>query len=137
YTPHGGCGRTSRASRSEGRCNRRTERQPIGISNHQPTMKRHSLRTLLTAAAGLPFVLAGSLPAQSAPSNSTTADTAGETIELSPFVVSSDTDTGWVASNSLAGSRLNTPLRDTGASISVLTSEFIQDLGAIDVSEAV
>lgn len=61
----------------------------------------------------------------------------GEVVQLSPFTVSSEGDTGWVATSSLAGSRMNTPLRDTGASISVLTSEFLQDLGAIDLEEAV
>ena len=43
------------------------------------------------------------------------------TVLLSPFEVRTDKDTGYVASNTLAGSRLNTKLADTPAAISVLT----------------
>lgn len=59
-----------------------------------------------------------------------------EAIELSPFVVSTDRDVGYLAGNTLAGSRLNTALKDTPAAISVLTSEFLSDIGAFDISEA-
>lgn len=57
-------------------------------------------------------------------------------IELSPFVVSTNKDVGYVASSSLAGSRLDTPLRDTAASISVLTPEFLSDIAANNFEEA-
>jgi len=59
-----------------------------------------------------------------------------ETVELSPFTVTADEDVGYLAGNSLAGSRLNTRLKDTAASISVMTEEFIRDVGAYDISEA-
>jgi outer membrane receptor for ferric coprogen and ferric-rhodotorulic acid len=89
-------------------------------------------------------LVASGLNAQTAPravstQPGTTVDTGAvrtEAIELSPFVVSDNQDTGYLASNTLAGSRLNTPLRDTAASISVLTSEFLSDVGAFDISEA-
>jgi iron complex outermembrane receptor protein len=72
------------------------------------------------------------------PNSATTAvETAEEkTIQLTPFVVNDDQDVGYIASNTLAGSRLNTPLKDTAASLSVLTAEFIQDLGANSIEEA-
>jgi iron complex outermembrane recepter protein len=57
-------------------------------------------------------------------------------IELSPFTVDSSQDQGYVATNTLAGSRLNSALRDTAAPISVFTSELIQDMGANDVQSA-
>lgn len=60
-----------------------------------------------------------------------------ETIELSPFTVTSTQDNGYVATNTLAGSRLNTKLADTPASISVLTKEFLNDIGANSVTEAI
>jgi outer membrane receptor for ferric coprogen and ferric-rhodotorulic acid len=73
-----------------------------------------------------------------APSAARPADRADDTVvELSPFTVSADEDESWLATSTLAGSRLNTPLRDTGASISVLTSEFLKDLGAIELEDAV
>ncbi len=58
------------------------------------------------------------------------------TVELSPFVVSDDKDVGYLATNTLAGTRLNTSLKDTAASISVMTEEFIRDLGTHDVTDA-
>lgn len=59
-----------------------------------------------------------------------------ETIILSPFVVNADEDSGYAARNTLAGSRFKTDLKDTAASISVLTSEFLSDIGANTLEEA-
>jgi iron complex outermembrane recepter protein len=57
-------------------------------------------------------------------------------IELSPFTVNSSADVGYLANNTLAGSRLNTSLKDTAASISVMTEEFLSDIGAFSVNDA-
>jgi outer membrane receptor for ferric coprogen and ferric-rhodotorulic acid len=57
-------------------------------------------------------------------------------VELSPFQVRSERDNGYVATNTLAGSRLNTSLRDTPASISVMTKDFLDDIGALSVTAA-
>lgn len=54
---------------------------------------------------------------------------------LSPFLVSSERDTGYRATSTLAGSRLNTPLSDVGASVSVLTKDLIDDLGATSLND--
>ncbi len=56
---------------------------------------------------------------------------------LSPFVVDASGDTGYVATHTLAGSRLNTRLADTPASISVFTRELIDDLAITDTFDAV
>lgn len=56
---------------------------------------------------------------------------------LSPFEVSAEDDKGYRAQNTLAGSRLNTSLKDTGAAVSVLTSEFLQDLGATSMKDII
>lgn len=56
---------------------------------------------------------------------------------LSPFEVNTDRDVGYTASNSLAGGRLNTDLRDTAAAISVFTKEFLDDIGVTTVNEAI
>lgn len=53
-----------------------------------------------------------------------------DVIDLSPFEVSSTGDIGYLATSTLAGSRINAQLRDTAASVSVFTEEFIRDLGA-------
>ena len=59
----------------------------------------------------------------------------GEVVELSPFTVNTDRDLGYQAENTLAGSRLNTQLRDTAGSISVFTREFLDDVAITDISE--
>lgn len=51
-------------------------------------------------------------------------------IELSPFEVNSSKDQGYAATSSLAGSRLNTELRDVAAAVQVVTPEFMKDVGA-------
>ncbi|MGH7944355.1 MAG: TonB-dependent receptor plug domain-containing protein, partial [Opitutaceae bacterium] len=57
-------------------------------------------------------------------------------VELSPFTVTESSEVGYLASNTLAGSRFNTPLSDTPAAISVLTPEFPADIGAFTLTEA-
>lgn len=59
-----------------------------------------------------------------------------EIFELSPFEVSAENDVGYRATSTLAGSRLNTQLKDVPASITVLTGEFLDDLGATDIETA-
>jgi hypothetical protein len=59
-----------------------------------------------------------------------------EVLELSPFVVDAADEDGYYASSSTAGSRLKTDLKDIAASVSVLTDEFMNDLGATDVASA-
>lgn len=61
---------------------------------------------------------------------------ASDTMTLSPFEVNTDRDVGYIASNSLAGGRLNTDLRDTAVAISVFTKEFLDDIGVLTVNDA-
>jgi hypothetical protein len=53
-----------------------------------------------------------------------------EVFVLSPFEVTSGGENGYAAATSLAGNRLNTELRDVGSAISVVTSQFLRDIGA-------
>lgn len=57
------------------------------------------------------------------------------TILLSPFTVSSERDDGYRAHSTLAGTRLNTPVKDLGSAISVYTQDFLNDIGATNTSE--
>lgn len=50
--------------------------------------------------------------------------------ELSPFEVSSNSNVGYLATQTLAGTRIRTELRDVGTAISVITEEFLEDTGA-------
>ena len=65
------------------------------------------------------------------------APTSTEVVELSPFIVNTSRDVGYQAENTLAGSRLNSELRDTAGSVSVFTKEFLDDLAITDVRELV
>lgn len=54
-------------------------------------------------------------------------------VVLSPFeVTASDENEGYTAATTLAGNRLNTQLRDIGSAVTVVTKEFLQDVGATD-----
>jgi iron complex outermembrane receptor protein len=57
-------------------------------------------------------------------------------VTLSPFTVTAEKDEGYLAAGTLAGSRLNTSLIDTPASISVMTKDFLDDIGATNVADA-
>ncbi len=74
------------------------------------------------------FILISPLPAQSP------GDEEGEEDiqELSPFTVESTEDTGYLATTTLAGTRLRTDLDDIGAAVSVLTRQFMEDIGGTD-----
>jgi hypothetical protein len=58
-----------------------------------------------------------------------------EVVVLSPFEVASSQDKGYAASSSLAGSRLNTDLRNVASAIQVVTSEFMKDTGSTDLQK--
>jgi iron complex outermembrane recepter protein len=92
--------------------------------------------TELLCCIALAALLSSNLRAAAAsPAPVAPAPTRDEPVELSPFVVTEQTDTGYAATNSLDGSRLNTALRDTPASISVFTKDFLDDIGATSIEE--
>jgi hypothetical protein len=57
-------------------------------------------------------------------------------VELSPFVISSTNDAGWVATETLAGSRLRTDFKDVPNQIETLTKDFMSDLGLTSLDQA-
>lgn len=57
-------------------------------------------------------------------------------VELSPFVVDAKADRGYAAQNTLAGSRLNTSLRDVASPLEVFTKDFLEDIAATSVTDA-
>lgn len=59
-----------------------------------------------------------------------------DTVMLSPFEVSTDQDVGYAAQETLSGTRMRTPLRDVGASLAVLSPEFLADLGVTSLDKA-
>ncbi len=73
------------------------------------------------------MVSALSLLLGSAWAQSDLAEEEEEVFELSPFEVSADSSTGYGVKDTLAGARIRTSLKDTPSSLSVVTSQFLED----------
>ncbi len=58
-----------------------------------------------------------------------------EVVSLSPFVVKGTQDQGYVAKDTLAGTRVRTDLKDVASAISVVTQQFLQDTGAVNAQD--
>lgn len=104
------------------------------VSDPQPKPKTNPVtskpRTLLAVVAG--WLAASTAVDAQTPS----AAPKEEAVVLSPFEVATGKDYGYTAANSLAGGRLATDLLKTPAAISVMTREFLDDLGVSDVQGA-
>lgn len=60
-----------------------------------------------------------------------------EVVTLSPFTVSAEaSQEGYLAKQTLAATRIRTDLKDVGASIDVLTEAFMNDMGILDLGDA-
>jgi len=74
-------------------------------------------------------------PAGAGASTATGENPDDQPIALSPFEVSSSSDTGYSASDTLAGNRLRTSVRDVGSAISIYTAKFLEDTGATNARD--
>ncbi|HOF41702.1 MAG TPA: TonB-dependent receptor, partial [Candidatus Hydrogenedentes bacterium] len=92
-----------------------------------------TLQAAAFAMLGTVMAQAQSVP-QEKPTAPATPEASEEIVELSPFEVNSSKDTGYQATETLAGTRIRTELRDVGSAISVVTKEFMEDIGATDTS---
>jgi len=59
-----------------------------------------------------------------------------ETVELLPFVVTGEGDTGYQTKNAVSGTRANVPVKDLPISISIITKELLEDLNVSYGNEA-
>jgi len=83
------------------------------------------------AAVGLPSAIAQRQPDASAPK----AVDEEKIPELSRFVVTTEEDEGYRATSTLAGTRIKTNIKDVGAALSVVTSQFLTDTGSRSTEE--
>jgi len=93
------------------------------------TIKQRTLPRFTLAAVSA-LLVAGSSWAQSSAESSEIDEE--DVIVLSPFEVSAEEEAGYQAATTLAGNRLNTELRDIGNAVTVITSQFLKDIGATD-----
>ncbi len=89
----------------------------------------HSRSGSVRSALLLSFTaLTGAAHAQTpAPAPTTPAVAEGEVVVLDTFNVSSERGSGYVASNSISGTRSNTPIREIPLNIQVFTTDFAND----------
>ncbi len=79
-------------------------------------------------------ISAAGLSAQTAPTtNPTTAQ--GDVIELSPFVIATERETGWSANETLSATRTKQALKDVPVNIDAITADFMEDLGLFTADE--
>src|SRR5258708_26152117 len=65
------------------------------------------------------------------------SDPKEETLHLAPFEVSSNSQTGYMASESMTGSRIPTKIKDLPFTIDVITKDFMDDFAILDFSQVV
>ena len=65
----------------------------------------------------------------------TPAPASEETIQLSPFIISTERETGWSANDTLSATRTKQALKDVPVSIDAITADFMEDLGLSTADE--
>lgn len=113
----------SERSGGEGR-NAQQQNKPMPITSPP--------RSLIAAFAAW-LAVAGSSIAQPQPGDQATQQE--NVLTLNPFTVSAERELGYAANSTLAGTRLNTSLRDVAAAVTVITPEFMADLGTFTLQE--
>lgn len=95
-----------------------------------------SPRPYLVALALLGLASSPTLSAQTTSAANQTTDPKSEgPISLSEFTVNAETDRGYVASESITGTRVATKIKDLPFSVSVVTSEFMRDFDFFDIAK--
>lgn len=86
----------------------------------------------------LPLTLIATVLAASAQTAAPTAAkaSAGEAVMMNPFDVTEGSMKGYMATNTISGTAMNTPLKDVPMTINVITSELLADMAAPDLPKA-
>ena len=90
---------------------------------------------ILVLGLGIPTELV--INAQEVPPETSTDDSFEDTYTLDPFVVSSESDQGYLASETVSASRVKMPVSEIPRSILVVTEELIQDLAPNNLNDIV
>jgi len=114
-------------------------KHPVG---HAALLRTLSALAAVAVAASLPLRAQDTTTSPASTNTSTTTTTTTSTtaaapvVQLDPFTVSTDKDHGYAATNAISGSRVDTPIKDLPVPIDVITSQFIDDIGATDLRSA-
>lgn len=112
----------------------RTSASPDAGPAGAPTrpMPRKTLLSVLTSL----FAASGAGAQTATPAQPPPPERPGEVVLLEEFRVDTTQDRGYVATNATTGTRLNMAIKDVPMAIEVITREFIDDIGAVDVKES-
>lgn len=80
-----------------------------------------------------PWSLLAQSPASLPPASA--GASADETVVLSPFTVESGSEKGYLATQTLSGTRLKTDLRDIGSALTIFTEQMMNDLAATNIND--
>lgn len=58
-----------------------------------------------------------------------------EALQLSPFTVTAEQKDGYIASESVTGTRMRTPIKDLTFGVNVITSDFLEDFAFYEIGE--
>lgn len=94
-------------------------------------MKLVLKKALYPSLVGLSCMI-GSMPATAQVAGDAENELDEDIYLLSPFEVSSTETVGYLATSTLAGTRIRTDMKDVGNAISVVTKEMMEDIGATD-----
>jgi hypothetical protein len=97
--------------------------------NNRTTQKIPKYGAVTIALLASPALMAQAQTGQTSVSSNSADE---EVYYMSPFEVNSDSNYGYAATSSLAGTRINTGLEDIGALITVVTREFLKDTEAVN-----
>ncbi len=118
----------ARASPNPGKSLSSQDSEPNAISNPTIDSANNMNQTKLVKSV----IAAGALAASGFAQDSEDED---DVYELSPFTVEASSNNGYQATSTLAGTRLNTALKDVAATVSVITPEFLEDTNSDDLQE--
>jgi len=100
--------------------------------NSQTQMKKQEEKSESRLKAALRALTSAVLATGAISADAQEEENDDDIFELSPFVLDAEEDEGYRATTTLAGTRIRSDLKDLGASISVLTDGFMDDLAGTD-----
>ena len=78
---------------------------------------------------------AQSAPGPAAPAPLPTSTIPDEAVVLSPFTITAGSEQGYLATQTLSGTRLKTDLSDIGSALTIFTEQMMDDLGANNINQ--
>lgn len=85
---------------------------------------------------GVCSALAQSVPAPAPEPAAAAGARKVEAVLLSPFEVTADSDQGYAARETLAGTRFKSDLKDVPSQVSIMTKEFLEDIASVTLEDA-